>query len=69
MIAAGKLTPGWSVVIQPYAGGGPEGHFVMYTGAQWVSDFVQRDMWGGDGYRTKHPSFTAYRPKAACVWR
>jgi type VI secretion system secreted protein VgrG len=48
-------------VIQPYPGGRPEGHITGYTGSKWVSDFPQKDMWGGPGYRTNQPPFVIYR--------
>jgi type VI secretion system secreted protein VgrG len=50
------------VVIQNYKGGDIHGHIAMYDGAQWVSDFKQRDMWGGPGYRNYLPSYEVYRP-------
>lgn len=49
-------------VIQPYEGGSISGHICMYNGAQWVSDFKQRDMWGGPGYRSAMPAYAIYRP-------
>jgi hypothetical protein len=49
-------------VIQPYQGGDPNGHICMYDGDQWVSDFKQRDMWGGPGYRKNKPVCIVYRP-------
>jgi type VI secretion system secreted protein VgrG len=49
------------VVIQPYVGGKPDGHIAAYDGKQWVSDFKQRDFWGGHGYRTLRPSHRFYR--------
>ncbi|SDJ71479.1 type VI secretion system secreted protein VgrG [Dyella jiangningensis] len=48
-------------VIQDYPGGSPEGHITMYDGTQWVSDFKQRDMWSGPGYRSHQPSYEIYR--------
>lgn len=50
------------VVIQSYTGGSPHGHIAMFTGVQWVSDFKQRDMWGGPGYRKNAPSYEVFRP-------
>ena len=50
------------VVIQNYKGGDIHGHIAMFDGAQWVSDFKQRDMWGGPGYRNNKPSHEVYRP-------
>jgi type VI secretion system secreted protein VgrG len=51
------------VVIQPYPGGNQAGHIAMYDGGQWVSDFKQKDFWGGPGYRKNRPSHTFYRPQ------
>ena len=48
-------------VIQPYTNGSPHGHIAMYNGEQWVSDFMQRDMWGGPGYRKNKPDYSIYR--------
>ncbi len=31
--------------------GHANGHIAMYNGQQWISDFVQRDMYGGSAYR------------------
>jgi type VI secretion system secreted protein VgrG len=50
------------VVIQSYQGGDPHGHIAMYNGTQWVSDFKQRDMWGGPGYRKNTPNYEVFRP-------
>jgi type VI secretion system secreted protein VgrG len=50
-------------VIQNYPGGNPSGHITMFTGSQWLSDYVQRDMWGGHGYRINQPSYKIYRSK------
>jgi type VI secretion system secreted protein VgrG len=48
-------------VIQPYPGGNNAGHITMYDGRQWISDFIQRDMWGGPGYRTNKPPIVICR--------
>lgn len=50
------------VVIEPYTGGNPAGHIAMFSGEDWISDFVQRDIWAGPGYRAKKPSLAIYRP-------
>lgn len=50
------------VVIQPYKGGNPSGHIAAYDGKNWISDFVQRDFWSGDGYRKNKPPHVFYRP-------
>ncbi len=49
------------IIIQPYAGGNPSGHMAIYDGADWYSDFKQRDIWAGPGYRAARPSYTIYR--------
>ena len=51
------------IIIQPYANGNPSGHMAIYDGHDWYSDFKQRDMWAGPGYRTAKPSYTIYRKK------
>jgi len=55
------LIAGDVAVIQPYAGGNPSGHMTMYDGTTWISDFRQRSMYPGPGYRQSHPSFKIYR--------
>ncbi|MFN8394278.1 MAG: peptidoglycan amidohydrolase family protein [Bacteroidia bacterium] len=37
------------------------GHIQMYNGAQWVSDFKQRDFWAGGDYRKHKPGHVIYR--------
>lgn len=49
------------IVIQPYTEDQPHGHIAIYTGTQWVSDFIQRDMWAGPGFRKARPVFMIYR--------
>lgn len=39
----------------------PDGHMAMYNGTEWVSDFVQRDLYPGPRYRTSQPSYKVYR--------
>ena len=36
-----------------YHGKDYHGHIAMFTGGEWISDFIQRDMWGGSAYRNK----------------
>jgi hypothetical protein len=50
------------VVIQNYEGGDPAGHIAMFNGSIWESDFKQRDMWAGPGYREMKPDYKIYRP-------
>jgi len=49
------------IVIQPYPGGSDHGHIAIYDGSAWISDFVQRDKWGGAGYRQHEPAYEIYR--------
>ncbi|MBB1201569.1 hypothetical protein EGM70_14870 [Enterobacteriaceae bacterium 89] len=49
------------VVIQPYPGGNSSGHMAIFDGSGWYSDFRQRDMWGGPGYRAQQPAYVIYR--------
>ncbi|KQP80733.1 hypothetical protein ASF60_22510 [Methylobacterium sp. Leaf113] len=49
------------IVLQPYSGGNPAGHIAMFSGEDWMSDFVQRDIWAGPGYRAKKPHLALYR--------
>lgn len=48
-------------VIQDYEGGSPHGHIAMWSGSAWYSDFKQRDVWGGPGYRKAKPGLEVYR--------
>jgi type VI secretion system secreted protein VgrG len=57
------LKKGDIAVIQNYPGGTIDGHIAMYTGKIWISDFKQRDMWSGPGYREKKPTYAIYRFK------
>jgi len=49
------------VIIQPYPGGNPSGHMAIFDGTSWYSDFIQRDIWAGPGYRKVHPAYVIYR--------
>lgn len=49
------------VVLQNYKGGNIAGHIAMYNGSQWISDFKQRDIWAGSGYRSAKPQYNIYR--------
>lgn len=49
------------VIIQPYKGGNLSGHMAIYDGHFWYSDFRQRDIWSGPGYRTLKPAMKVYR--------
>ncbi|MFA6021274.1 MAG: CHAP domain-containing protein [Rhodospirillales bacterium] len=62
-IAKEGYTPkkGDVAIFQPYPGGSRDGHITGYNGEQWISDFKQRDMWSGPGYRRNQPDYTIYR--------
>ncbi len=49
------------MVIEPYKGGNPAGHIQMYNGKQWISDFFQRTLYPGPGYREFQPSYKIFR--------
>jgi hypothetical protein len=49
-------------VIQGFPGH-PHGHMQIFDGAQWISDFKQKDFWPGKAYRDKQPSYAVYRYK------
>ncbi|WP_054179318.1 CHAP domain-containing protein [Trabulsiella odontotermitis] len=49
------------VILQPYEGGNPSGHMAIFDGQDWYSDFRQRDMWSGPGYRAAKPDYIIYR--------
>lgn len=48
-------------VLQPPAGEPPFGHLQGFDGANWISDFIQRDFWPGPAYRAAPPPFALYR--------
>lgn len=55
------LQPGDVAIIQPYTGGNPSGHMTMFDGTTWYSDFRQRTMYPGGGYRRAQPAYKIYR--------
>lgn len=63
-------------VLEPYPGGHPAGHICMWDGKQWVSDFGQRDFWGGPGWRDnltshvfmRHPSCKGHSASAPSTY-
>jgi hypothetical protein len=63
-ISSANYTPakGDVSVIQPFPGGNPAGHICMYSGAQWISDFKQREMYPGSRYTANRPPYQLYRP-------
>lgn len=57
-----KFIKGDIVVIQPYSEHSKSGHIAAFDGQTWISDFIQKDFWSGQGYRTHKPSHAFYRP-------
>lgn len=50
------------VVIQPpQADPVQAGHIAGFDGQNWISDFVQREMWPGPAYREEQPPHQFYR--------
>lgn len=50
------------MVMEPYKGSkNNAGHVAGYDGKSWISDFVQRDFWAGQGYRKQRPQYAIYR--------
>lgn len=43
------------------AKGHEHGHIAMYNGQKWISDFKQRDMYGGNIYRKKGTEYYLFR--------
>ena len=37
------------------------GHMEGYDGSNWVSDFVQRELWPGPSFRAEKPAYAIYR--------
>ena len=48
------------IIVLEAVAGHPHGHIAMFTGGEWISDFIQRDMWGGSAYRNK-AEYTLFR--------
>jgi hypothetical protein len=51
------------IILQPYEGGSVSGHIAIFDGQEWYSDFRQRDMWAGPGFRASKPEYKIYRKK------
>lgn len=65
VISVDNYTPtkGDIIVIKPpqSAKGHEHGHIAMYNGEKWISDFVQRDMYGGNIYRKRGTEYHLFR--------
>jgi len=55
------LIAGDVAVIQPHPGGNQSGHMTIFDGTTWFSDFRQRSMYPGPGYRAAQPAYKIYR--------
>ena len=49
------------IVVIDKISGHPYGHIAMYSGSQWISDFVQKDMWGGSAFRNSKAAHVIFR--------
>ena len=51
------------IVIKPPQdqSGHEHGHIAMFNGKKWISDFMQRDMYGGSVYRKKGTDYHLFR--------
>lgn len=47
----GYIPQAGDIIIHEATTGHSIGHIAMYDGSRWISDFVQRDMYGGSAYR------------------
>lgn len=58
-----KPAKGDIIVIKPpqNQSGHEHGHIAMYNGQKWISDFTQRDMFGGAIYRKKGTEYYLFR--------
>ena len=58
-----KPVKGDVIVIKPLQNqsGHEHGHIAMYNGKKWISDFEQRDMYGGSIYRKKGTEYHLFR--------
>ena len=58
-----KPLKGDVIVIKPpqNQSGHEHGHIAMYNGQKWISDFTQRDMFGGAIYRKKGTEYYLFR--------
>ena len=53
------------VAIFPAIKDHPDGHMTIFNGSAWYSDFPQKDIYAGRGYRERKAAYTLYRrPKA-----
>ena len=48
------------IVVHEAKEGHEHGHIAMYDGSDWISDFIQRDMFGGSVYRND-PDYSIWR--------
>jgi peptidoglycan hydrolase-like protein with peptidoglycan-binding domain len=54
------------IIMQSFAGASSNyGHIEMYSGTQWISDFIQDDLYPGSKYKENKAEYRIYRWKVA----
>jgi hypothetical protein len=49
------------VIVFQSVKGHPYGHIELYDGQNWVSDFIQQDMWPARAYQAEKAKYQVYR--------
>jgi hypothetical protein len=49
------------VIVLQSVKGHPSGHIELYDGENWVSDFIQEDMWPARAYQAQNAKYQIYR--------
>lgn len=60
-VAPGEKPQRGDVAIFQPVKGHPNGHIAMFDGKRWISDFRQKDVYGGSGYRKGPEPYVLYR--------
>src|ERR1035437_4834904 len=50
------------VVVMQSTSASKDGHIAYYDGENWISDFIQQELWPGPSFRSEKPSYKIYRP-------
>jgi hypothetical protein len=58
---AGYTPQAGDIVVLDGTSKSKEGHIEGYDGTNWISDFVQKDMWAGPSWRSEKASYAIYR--------
>lgn len=59
--AAGYIPSVGDVIVMKGTSASVSGHIELYDGTNWVSDFVQREIWPGPSYRSEKPKYQIFR--------